>query len=59
MKAHPTRVYDGHPDSPRLMYYTASGERYTPEQWQLMLFMERLEKKLDQLTVAISSKDSP
>jgi len=49
MKASPTAVYDGHPDSPRMMYYLADGTRFTPEQWQLMQFMGRLEKKFDRI----------
>ena len=47
MEAEEILVYDRHPDSPRLMFETPNGMRYTAEQWQLMLFMERLEHKLD------------
>ena len=41
-------VYDGHPESPRVMWEWKGG-RYTFEQWQLIVFMARLEKKLDAL----------
>lgn len=47
MRGTPITVYDGHPDSPRLMYETKDGLRYTPEQWQLAAMVARLEKKLD------------
>ncbi len=49
MKASPTTVCDSHPDSSRIMFYTVNGERYTLEQYRLMQFAERLEKKLDRL----------
>ena len=41
-------VYDLHPDSPRLMYEYEEG-LYTYEQVQLLTFMLRIDKKLDDL----------
>lgn len=49
MRAQAITVYDGHPDSPRVMYETKDGLRYTAEQWQLAAMMQRLEKKIDRL----------
>lgn len=34
---------------PYLVFETKSGERYTPEQWQIMVDAARVEKKLDQM----------
>lgn len=46
-------VYDQHPESPRVMFEWKDG-RYTFEQWQLIVFMDRLEKKLDALQTMLA-----
>ena len=53
MRATQVTVYDGHPESPRIMFETRDGLRFTPEQWQLARFMDRLEKKLDKLLIKL------
>lgn len=46
MKADLVEYYEG--DKPmRFMYETKDGYRFTPEQWRMMQFMDRLEKKID------------
>ena len=54
MKAQRSIVYEGNQAS-RVMYYDADGACYTPEQYQLKMLMERLEKKIDALTAALES----
>lgn len=49
MEARAFLLYDGHPNSPREMYETPDGLRFTPEQWMMMQFMDRIEKKLDEI----------
>lgn len=51
-----TTVYEG-AAAPRLMYYGANGERYTPEQYQLHQLMTRLENKIDALILALGKLD--
>ena len=41
-------VYDAHPESPRVMYEWRGGQ-YTFEQWQLIVFMTKLDEKLDRV----------
>lgn len=48
-RAELTLCYDRHPDSPRHLWVTKDGLKFTQEQWELMKFMERLEKKLDKM----------
>lgn len=52
MKATATYLYDG-TDKPRLVYETEDGLRFTPEQWQLMTFMDELREKLDTLNALL------
>lgn len=49
MRAELIAIYDKHPDSPRMMYVTKGGLRFTLEQWELMQFMKRVDKKLNNL----------
>lgn len=48
MRATETILYEGD-EPPRVMFETADGHRYTPEQWKMMQFLNRVEKKLDRI----------
>jgi hypothetical protein len=52
MKVERTTVYDRHPDSPRVMWVTKDGMKFTQEQWQLVELMKRLEKKIVRMLAA-------
>jgi hypothetical protein len=41
------------------MFVTKDGLRFTQEQWELMLFMKRLEKKLDRLASVAAGVRTP
>ena len=45
-------LYDGHRDSPRVMYEAAGGLRFTPEQKMLIDLIARLEKKMNEVIAA-------
>lgn len=53
MRARQITLCDKHPDSPRVMFETKDGMRYTPEQWQIVKLADRLEKKIDRLLAAL------
>lgn len=54
MRAQRMILYEGDLP-PRVVFQTSDGCRYSPEQWQVMQFMARLEKKVDRLLAALSA----
>lgn len=52
MKGEWTTVYDRHPESPRVLFVTKEGLKFTQEQHAVLVFMKRLEKKIDRFLSA-------